>query len=205
MKIMRTNVYVGPNLYASFPVIRHQLDLGILEQWPSAKIGKEFTDGLVAALPGLDEHGCSYRTPGGFIRRLTEDEGTWLGHVFEHVILEIQCMAGMEVTFGRTRSLEQPGTYNMVFQYKQRDVGLEASRIGRELLLSLLPESLQAELKADGVEIEDDFDWDDEIETFIKFAQRKAFGPSTASLVKAAEERDIPWLRLNQYSLVQLG
>ena len=153
MKIMRTNVYVGPNLYASFPVIRHQLDLGILEQWPSAKIGKEFTDGLVAALPGLDEHGCSYRTPGGFIRRLTEDEGTWLGHVFEHVILEIQCMAGMEVTFGRTRSLEQPGTYNMVFQYKQRDVGLEASRIGRELLLSLLPESLQAELKADGVEI----------------------------------------------------
>ena len=205
MKIMRTNVYVGPNLYASFPVIRHQLDLGILEQWPSAKIGKEFTDGLVAALPGLDEHGCSYRTPGGFIRRLTEDEGTWLGHVLEHVILEIQCMAGMEVTFGRTRSLEQPGTYNMVFQYKQRDVGLEASRIGRELLLSLLPESLQAELKADGVEIEDDFDWDDEIETFIKFAQRKAFGPSTASLVKAAEERDIPWLRLNQYSLVQLG
>lgn len=205
MKITRTNVYVGPNLYASFPVIRHQLDLGILEQWPSAKIGKEFTDGLAAALPGLHEHGCSYREAGGFIRRLTEDEGTWMGHVMEHAVLEIQSMAGAEVTFGRTRSLEEPGHYNMVFQYKQRDVGLEASRLALALLLSLLPDRLKQELTADGVEIDEEFDWQDEIETFIKFAQRKEFGPSTASLVKAAEDRGIPWIRLNNYSLVQLG
>ncbi len=205
MKIKSTNVFVGPNLYASFPVIRHELDLGILEQWPSAKIGKDFTDGLIAALPGLDEHRCSYGEAGGFIRRLTEDEGTWMGHTMEHVAIELQNMAGSEVTFGRTRTTGELAHYNMVFQYKQRDVGLEASRLALALLLSLLPDDLQTQLKDDGVDIDGDFDWDDEIDAFIRFAQRKEFGPSTASLVKAAEERDIPWLRLNQYSLVQLG
>jgi cyanophycin synthetase len=205
MKILSTNVFVGPNMYASFPVIRHVLDLGILEQWPSVKIGKDFTDGLVAALPGLQEHRCSYTTAGGFIRRLTEDQGTWMGHIMEHVAIELQNMAGSDVSFGRTRETGDPAQYNMVFQYKQRDVGLEASRLALALLLSLLPEDLQKQLVDDGVEIEDDFDFADELEGFVRFAQRKEFGPSTASLVKAAEERDIPWLRLNEYSLVQLG
>jgi len=76
MKILSTNVYVGPNTWAGFPVIRHVIDLGVLEQWPSAKIGEAFIAALVEALPGLDEHGCSYRETGGFLRRLREDEGT---------------------------------------------------------------------------------------------------------------------------------
>jgi len=205
MKIKATNVFVGPNLYASFPVIRHELDLGILEQWPSAKIGNSFTDALVEVLPGLQQHRCSYTEAGGFIRRLTEDEGTWMGHIMEHVAIELQNMAGSEVSFGRTRTTGEDGHYNMVFQYKQRDVGLEASRLALALLLHLLPDDLKEQLIDDDVEIEDDFDWDEEMESFVRFAQRKEFGPSTASLVKAAEERDIPWLRLNQYSLVQLG
>jgi len=205
MKIKTTNVFVGPNLYASFPVIRHELDLGLLEQWPSAKIGEGFTSALVKVLPGLEEHRCSYTVAGGFIRRLTEDEGTWMGHIMEHVALELQNMAGSDVSFGRTRGTGEEGHYNMVFQYHQRDVGLEASRLALALLLNLLPDDLKQQLKDDGVDIEDDFDWDDEIDTFIRFAQRKEFGPSTASLVKAAEERGIPWLRLNQYSLVQMG
>jgi len=79
MKIISTNVYQGPNLYAHFPVIRHVLDLGILEEWPSAKIGQQFVDQLVETLPGLEEHGCSYRKSGGFIRRMREDEGTGWG------------------------------------------------------------------------------------------------------------------------------
>ena len=70
MKIISTNVFVGPNIWASFPVIRHVIDLGILEDWPSAKIGQDFVDKLVEALPGLHEHGCSYREAGGFVRRL---------------------------------------------------------------------------------------------------------------------------------------
>ena len=202
MKILATNVYVGPSLYAHFPVIRHQVDIGVLEDWPSAKLGDAFIDGLVEALPGLQQHGCSYGEPGGFIRRLREDEGTWMAHTWEHATIELQNMAGSDVSFGRTRSMGPPGQYNMVFQYQQRDVGLEAARIARQLLLSLLPDTLKKEL-AD--EIEGDFDFAEERDAFIRFAQRKELGPSTASLVRAAEERGIPWLRLNEYSLVQFG
>jgi len=196
-------VYVGPNLYAHFPVIRQQVDLGILEDWPSAKIGDDFINGLIEALPGLEEHGCSYSVAGGFIRRLKEDGGTWMGHILEHVVLELQNIAGSDVSFGRTRSIEgQVGCYNMVFQYKQKDVGLEAARIARNLLFDLLPSKLKEQLKDLVVK---DFDFEQEKTDFIRFAQRKELGPSTSSIVKAAEERDIPWLRLNEYSLVQFG
>jgi len=202
MKILSTNVYVGPSLYAHFPVIRHQLDLGILEEWPSARLGEGFIDSLIEALPGLHNHGCSYGEPGGFIRRLREDEGTWMGHIWEHASLELQNEAGSDVSFGRTRGSGVEGQYNMVFQYKQRDVGLEAARIARQLLLSLLPEDLKQELSS---EIDSDFNYEEERDEFIVFAQRKELGPSTASLVNAAEERGIPSLRLNKYSLVQFG
>ncbi len=202
MKILKTNIYLGPNQYAKFKVIRHILDIGVLEDWPSAKIGPDFIDGLVNALPGLEEHGCSYREPGGFIRRLREDEGTWMAHITEHVALELQCVAGNEVTFGRTRSAGEVGHYNMVFAYIHKDVGLAACELAIKLLMHLLPKDLQ---KQTGYEIDDAFNWEEEKRAFIKQAQRHAFGPSTASLVHAAEERDIPWLRLNKYSLVQFG
>lgn len=202
MKIIRSNVYLGPNSWARFKVIRHIIDIGILEEWPSARLGKAFIDSLVEALPGLADHGCSYRTAGGFIRRLREDEGTWIGHITEHVALELQCVAGNEVSFGRTRSTGEPGQYNMVYAYKHRDVGLEAGELAIKLLMHLLPADVQAET---GYEIEEDFDWDDELTSFIKRAQRHAFGPSTASIVDAAADRDIPYIRLNKYSLVQFG
>jgi cyanophycin synthetase len=202
MKILATNVYVGPSLYAHFPVIRHQVDIGVLEDWPSVKLGPEFIDGLVEALPGLANHGCSYGEPGGFLRRLREDEGTWMAHIWEHTAIELQNMAGSEVSFGKTRGIGPRGQYNMVFEYKQRDVGLEAARIARQLLLNLLPAQLKEELSS---ELESDFDFEEERDDFIRFAQRKELGPSTASLVKAAEEREIPYLRLNKYSLVQFG
>ena len=109
MRILDRSIYVGPSHYARFPVIRLELDLGELEAWPTGKLGKGFVDGLVAALPGLAEHGCSYREPGGFIRRMNEDEGTWLGHVLEHVALELQNVAGEDVTFGKTREHRSPG------------------------------------------------------------------------------------------------
>ena len=202
MRILATNVYVGPSLYAHFRVIRHQVDIGVLEQWPSVKLGEGFISALVEALPGLNRHGCSYGEPGGFLRRLREDEGTWMAHIWEHAAIELQNLAGSDVSFGKTRSAGPPGQYNMVFEYQQRDVGLEAARIARQLLLSLLPEPLQAEFEG---ELEEGFDFATERDEFIRFAQRKELGPSTASLVKAAEEREIPWLRLNKYSLVQFG
>lgn len=203
MKIISTNVYVGPNQFALFPVIRHVIDIGVLEDWPSMKIGQEFIDKLKEKLPGIEEHGCSYGVKGGFIRRLTEDGGTWMGHIWEHVNIELQNIAGSDVTFGKTRETgKEKGQYNLVYEYKHRDVGLEAGRIGKQFLLSILPDNLKKELSS---EIDDNFDFDSEIEDFIRFAQRKEFGPSTQSLIKAAEDRDIPWMRLNKYSLVQFG
>ena len=202
MKILSTNVFVGPNVWASFPVIRHVIDLGVLEDWPSARIGSEFIDGLIEALPGLSEHGCSYREPGGFIRRLREDEGTWLGHVLEHCAIEVQNVAGTEVTFGRTRGTGEPRQYNMVYEYRQRDVGLAAGELALRLLMHLLPQDLKAQVE---YSFDDDFNWGEELRAFVLSAQRKEFGPSTGSLVKAAEERDIPWIRLNEGSLVQFG
>jgi cyanophycin synthetase len=202
MKVLSTNVYVGPNTWASFPLIKHVLDLGVLEEWPSARLGAPFIDGLVEALPGLAEHGCSYSESGGFLRRLREDEGTWMGHIMEHVALEIQCMAGSDVSFGRTRSTGEPGQYNMVYAYRQRDVGLEAGQLALKLLMHLLPAELQGQVE---FRFEEDFDFQDEVRDFVLRSQKREFGPSTGSLVKAAEERGIPWLRLNQYSLVQFG
>jgi cyanophycin synthetase len=201
MKFVERSVYVGPNLYASFPVIRFRLDLGPLEAWPSVRLGTAFIDHLLAALPGLQEHGCSYGEPGGFVRRLTEEEGTWMGHILEHVAIELQNMAGENVTFGKTRGTGADGEYDVVYEYEDRKVGLAAGRLAMSLLLSLLPDEAR-----DGIDdIPRDFDWDDERDTFIRFVQRNAFGPSTAALVRAAEERDIPWIRLNEYSMVQFG
>lgn len=202
MKFVSTNVFVGPNVWAGFPVIRHVVDLGVLEEWPSVKLGEVWIDGLIEALPGLHEHGCSYRQPGGLIRRLREGDGTWLGHVAEHVALEIQGVAGSDVTFGRTRGTGVPGQYNLVYEYHQRDVGLEAGRLAVQLLMHLLPDHVKA---LTDYEYDPEFDFPAELKSFVLMAQRKEFGPSTGSLVKAAEERDIPWIRLNNNSLVQFG
>jgi cyanophycin synthetase len=200
MRILDRSVYVGPSLYAHFPVIRLELDLGELEQWPTGRLGGEFVDGLAAALPGLAEHGCSYREPGGFFRRMREDDGTWLGHVLEHVAIELQNIAGEDVTFGKTRSAGAPGVYTVVYEYAQRDEGIAAGELALRLLCSLLPEKLRP---ADSVP--EGWIWPEARDEFIRFAQRRALGPSTASLVRAAEARGIPWLRLNDQSLVQLG
>ena len=202
MKIIATNVFVGPNLWAAFPVIRHVVDLGVLEEWPSVKIGSEFTEGLVEALPGLADHGCSYGTHGGFLRRLREDEGTWMGHILEHCAIEVQNVAGTDVTFGRTRGTGERGHYNMVYAYRQREVGLAAGDLALRLLMHLLPDTLRAEVD---YPFDPDFDWPMELRSFVLHAQRKEFGPSTGSLVRAAQDRDIPWIRLNEGSLVQFG
>ncbi|HEV3287073.1 MAG TPA: acetate--CoA ligase family protein, partial [Steroidobacteraceae bacterium] len=200
MRILDRSVYVGPSLYARFPVIRLELELGELEGWPTGRLGAPFVEALAAALPGLAEHGCSYREPGGFFRRMREGDGTWLGHVLEHVAIELQNIAGEEVTFGKTRSAQAVGVYTVVYEYVQRDEGIAAGELGLRLLCSLLPD----ELRPAG-SVPQGWDWAEARDQFIRFAQRRALGPSTASLVRAAEARGIPWLRLNDQSLVQLG
>ena len=199
MKYVETSVYRGPNVYALYPVIRHRVDLGILEEWPTARLGEGFIDGLVQALPGLADHGCSYREPGGLLRRMREDEGTWLGHVLEHVVLELQNVAGYEVSFGKTRSTDETGVYDMVFEYEEEFAGLAAGSLALDLMHSLLPRDLRPG------DAPQDFDFDAARDEFIRRCQSRSLGPSTLSLVKAAEERGIPWIRLNDHSLIQLG
>jgi cyanophycin synthetase len=198
MKILDTRVYRGPNQYALRKVIRLRVDLGELEDYPTRKL-PGFTEALLAAMPTLYEHTCSYDEPGGLIRRMTEDEGTWLGHVLEHVAIELQCLAGTPVSYGKTRSHDLPlGQYHVIFSFDEEVVGLEAGEIGLRLIRSLLPPEREAHLSGA-------FDFQEELEGLVRLAQRRAFGPSTAALVHAAEERDIPWIRLNDRSLVQLG
>src|SRR5215210_7449336 len=198
MKILDTRVYRGPNLYALRKVIRLLVDLGELEDYPTGRL-PGFVDRLLTLVPTLQEHTCSYDEPGGFVRRMTEDEGTWLGHVLEHVAIELQCLAGTPVSYGKTRSRDLPrGQYHVLYSYEEESVGLRAGELGLELILHLLPPERAAHDPSP-------FDFPAELERFIRRAQRRAFGPSTASLVQAAEARDIPWIRLNERSLVQLG
>jgi cyanophycin synthetase len=200
MRILDRSVYVGPSLYAHFPVIRLELDLEALEAWPTARLGSRFIEALLWSLPGLQEHGCSYGEPGGFVRRMREDEGTWLGHVLEHVAIELQNVAGEQVTFGKTRSAGREGVYTVVYEYAQKEEGVEAGELAMRLLCSLLPAEIRPERS-----VPEGWDWETARDEYIRFSQRRALGPSTASLVRAAEDRGIPWMRLNEQSLVQLG
>ena len=198
MKVLETRVYRGPNLYARWPVIRLRVDLGELEYFPTGKL-PGFADRLVEMIPSLREHGCSYGEDGGFIRRMHEDEGTWIGHVLEHVAIELQVLAGTPVTFGKTRSNGLPeGQYHVVYSYGEEAVGLAAGELGLRIIRHLLPAEREDHDPSP-------FDFQAEFEALVRLAQRRALGPSTAALVRAAEERGIPWIRLNEGSLVQLG
>ncbi len=203
MQILERRTYRGPSLYAHFPVMRLTVDLGNLEQHPSAKI-PGFNDQLLAALPSLRAHTCSYGTEGGFVRRLVEDEGTWLGHVLEHVAIELQQISGAKVTFGKTRNADDGviGHYHVVYEYEEERVGEAAAELGLKLLHHLLPKDLRP---PDAEKEDASFEFQTELRALIDFAQRRQLGPSTSSLVRAAEARDIPWLRLNDFSLIQFG
>ncbi len=206
MDLLERRVYRGPSLYAHFPVMHLTLDLGPLEAWPSAKI-PGFNEGLLAAIPSLQSHTCSFATEGGFVRRLTEDGGTWLGHVLEHVAIELQQLTGANVVFGKTRSEGTPGRYHVVYEYEEEQVGEAAGDLALKLLHHLLPANLRPAKSADDDDAagEPPFDFSNELEELIAFAQRRQLGPSTGSLVRAAEARDIPWMRLNDQSLIQFG
>jgi len=198
MQILETRVYRGPNLYALWPTMRLLVDLGELEHYPTTKL-PGFADRLLELIPTLAEHTCGLGVEGGFVRRMREEEGTWLGHVLEHVAIELQCLAGTWVTFGKTRSDGLPtGHYHVIYSYVEEPVGLAAGRLGLRLIRHLLPPDREAHDPSP-------FDWKHELESFIHRAQRRSLGPSTRSLVQAAENRGIPWMRLDENSLVQLG
>ena len=190
LSILTTRVYRGPNVWSYDLAIHLTVDLGSLEDYPTDTLGS-FTDDLLETLPGLAGHNCSRGKRGGFVERLRE--GTWLGHVTEHVALQLQQEAGHDVSRGKTRQVKgQRGVYDLVYAYSDERVGVAAGQVAVRLVNHL-------------VEAEPGFDPADAIEAFLVRAERIAFGPSTQAILDEAVSRDIPWQRLNEYSLVQLG
>jgi cyanophycin synthetase len=190
MKIVETRFLRGPNLYARKPCLMAVLDLQALDEISSAQI-EGFTDRLLAMLPGLWEHHCSPGHRGGFVERLRE--GTYMGHITEHVMLELQAHAGVDIRYGKTRMIEgQPRHYRLVMGYTLERLAeralaiavdvVEAAARGEVLAMAPLHEELR------------------------RLVQRHGLGPSTQAIVDAAQERGIPVLRLSEdASLLQLG
>lgn len=188
MKVLETRVFRGPNIYSLKPVIRLLLDIEELEERPSNTIDN-FTDRLVEMIPTLHEHRCSEGVPGGFISRLRS--GTWMGHIIEHISLELQCLVGTPVGYGKCRSAGRPGLYNVIYSYIEEKVGLQAGKIAIRLVEHLV--------------YGNEFNYADEMRALARTLERSSYGPSTQAMIDKAKERDIPVLRLNDRNLVQLG
>ena len=190
MKIDKIQALRGPNIWSvqRKKLIQMRLDLEEMEQFPTNKI-EGFRERIEAMFPTMIEHRCSEGVPGGFFSRI--ERGTWMGHVIEHIALEIQTLAGMETGFGRTRETKTPGIYNVVFSYTEENVGMFAAESAvaiAEALIAGIPYDLEAD-----------------IQKMREIRERVRLGPSTGSIVEEAVSRDIPWIRLGTNSLVQLG
>ena len=190
MKIVDIKTMKGPNYWS---VRRHNLtvmvlDLEEMEQFPTNKIDG-FGERLEAMFPSMYSHRCSVGCEGGFFQRVKE--GTWMGHVIEHIALEIQTLAGMDCGFGRTRGYGEEGVYFVVFNHMVGKVGEYAAKASFRIAEALIADK--------------EYDLDEDIMNMKEIRQNEGLGPSTSSIIKEAEARGIPWIRLNKYSLCQLG
>ena len=190
MKILKIQALRGPNIWSikRTKLIQMRLDLEELEERPTDKI-EGFKERLEELLPTLIEHRCSEGCHGGFFQRV--DRGTWMGHVIEHIALEIQTLAGMNVGFGRTRETKTPGVYNVVFNYLEEKVGVYSAKAAVRV----------AEALIEG----EKYDLTEDIQNMKEIREDVRLGPSTGSIVEEAVSREIPFLRLGRNSLIQLG
>ena len=192
MKILEIKVLKGPNYWSvrRTKLIQMKLDLEELEQQPTNKI-QGFRERLEKMFPTMIEHRCSEEVRGGFFKRV--DEGTWMGHVIEHIALELQTVAGMDTGFGRTRTPEgeKEGVYYVVFSYMEEDAGVYAAKASVAIAQALV----------DGKE----YDLATDIQQLREIREDTRLGPSTGCIVEEAAKRGIPYIRLNKHSLVQLG
>lgn len=190
MKILKVQALRGPNIWSvqRKKLIQMRLDLEEMEQSPTNKI-EGFRERLEIMFPTMIEHRCSEGCRGGFFMRI--EKGTWMGHVIEHIALEIQTLAGMNTGFGRTRETKTPGIYNVVFSYTEENVGLFAAESAVAIAESLIHAT--------------HYDLDADLQKMREIRERVRLGPSTGSIVEEAVARDIPWIRLGTNSLVQLG
>jgi cyanophycin synthetase len=178
----------GPNRHTRHTAIFMVLDIKAYEDLPSDKIDG-FSDRLLTLMPTLNEHGCSIGKPGGFIQRL--ERGTWAGHIIEHIAIELQCLAGMNVGYGKTLDTSQKGVYIVVFRYLVESAGLKAAEIAVSLFKAVAQEKY--------------FDINQAVSNLKVLREDQMLGPTTWSIVKEAQSRGIPFIRLNQDSHIQLG
>lgn len=190
MKIEKIQVLRGPNIWSirRKKLIQMRLDLEEAEDLPTNKI-EGFRERLELLIPSLFSHRCSEGVEGGFFQRV--EMGTWMGHVIEHIALEIQTLAGMDAGFGRTRETKTSGVYNVVFSYIEENSGIYAAKESVEIAKALMEGR--------------DYPIDECIQTLRETRERERLGPSTGSIVEEAVARNIPWIRLGRNSLVQLG
>lgn len=190
MKILKTQVLRGPNIWSNYrkKLIQMRLDIEELENYPTDKI-PGFRDRLQKLIPSLVEHRCSEGTRGGFFLRV--ELGTWMGHVIEHIALEIQTIAGMDCGYGRTRSTNETGVYNVVFAYTDEEAGLYAAKAAVRI--------------AEAVIYDKKYDLCNDIKNLKEICEYNCLGPSTKSIVEAAAKRNIPAIRLGKDSTIQLG
>jgi cyanophycin synthetase len=178
----------GPNVWASFPVLEAWVDLGSYKDTASDEL-PGFNDRLTSWLPTLSEHRCNLGTPGGFLERLRR--GTYLAHILEHVVLELQCLAGTEVGYGRARETDTAGLYRVAVEYDDEDLGRACLATGRELLLAAVQDT--------------PFSVGEAIAKLRELARRVAPSPALAAVLRAARARDIPVRKLSAEGLLQLG
>ncbi len=190
MKIENIQVLRGPNIWSvnRMKLIQMRLNLEEMEHKPSNKIDG-FLERLEKMMPTLYAHRCSPGVPGGFFQRVIA--GTWMGHVVEHIALEIQSLAGMDTGYGRTRETKTTGVYNVVFTYLEEKVGIYAAEAAVRITEALIYGK--------------DYNLEYDIQQMREIRENTRLGPSTGSIVEEAIARDIPWIRLNNQSLVQLG
>ena len=198
MRFTDRRVYEGPNVHALYPVIRFTLDLGPMEERPSNTL-PGFTERLLEAVPLLRQHCCCFDEPGGFVRRL--EEGTWMGHILEHVAIALTNLAGVRIAFGKTRGTGTEGEYAVIYSAPEPALAELAGESAKRILESLLPDELTTQWGVRGSEL----DAGAEVERFLQEARRVRLGPSTQSIVEAAKRRRIPVERLDEGSLLRLG
>ena len=190
MKIEEIKILRGPNYWSvrRNKLIQMKLDLEDLEQRPTNTIDG-FRERLQAMFPTMIEHRCSESVRGGFFMRV--DEGTWMGHVIEHISLELQTLAGMNTGFGRTRGTGEDGKYFVVLSYLEEDAGVYAAKASVRIAQVLVDNT--------------PYDIADDIQQLREIRENTRLGPSTGCIVDEAAKRGIPHMRLNKHSLVQLG
>lgn len=181
----------GPNMWSYNPALEVLIDIGELEDYPSDLI-PGFYQRLCQCLPSLHEHRCSYGEPGGFLKRV--EEGTWPGHILEHLTIELQNLAGIQGGFGRARDGGRRGVYKVIVSATEEAVTLQAFKYARDLLLTLIKDN------GDALALKNQI-----VEDLRELSDDLCLGPSTACIVNAATAREIPYIRLSSGNLVQLG